>query len=413
MKRCKGTAPFCPSYGWLKCILTRFAESTRLLLLTLILALSLGLPALGQPDTPELRQAIERIDTMTALELAKENIGSVTIGVVSGAELVWTKSYGFADMEKKVMATKDSVYRIGSITKQFTALMLLQLAEKGTVRRSDPVEKYLPEVSQLQGRFSGAPPITLAQLATMTSGLAREPEDLPTYLKGPVSQWEEVMISALPRTKYDFEPDTRYQYSNIGYAILGAALSRATGEPFMDYVKERMFDPLGMTHTAFEPNPQIQKYITKGYYVTNSGEVDAETPAKQHAGRGYKVPNGAMYTTVGDLAKFVSFELGEGPESVLSKKALRENFSRVNSATGNLTSGYGIGFRLSRHGNLVVYGHGGGVSGYSASALFDRVSKTGIIVLRNVGGKFRVSELATRALAKVAAAKKKSDAQHD
>jgi CubicO group peptidase (beta-lactamase class C family) len=364
--------------------------------------------AFGQPRTaipPEFREAIERIEEMTALELAKENLGSVTVGIVSGADLVWTRSFGFADMEEKVLATENSIYRIGSITKQFTGLMLLQLAERGRVRLSDPVEEYFPEVNEVEGRIPGTPPITLVQLATMTSGLAREPEDLPTFLKGPVSEWEKVLISALPRLKYQFEPDTQYLYSNIGYAILGAALSRAAGQPFTDYVRKNFFDPLGMEHSFFEPNPGIQDSIAKGYAIQDDGKLDWETPAREHQGRGYKVPNGAMYTTVGDLAKFIAFELGEGPDEVIKKETIEDNFSRVNSATGDLTSGYGIGFRVRREGDVIIYGHGGSVAGYRAGAYFDRASKTGVIVLRNVGGRFPVSDVAYRALRELASAK--------
>src|SRR5262245_1636145 len=164
----------------------------------------------GQAVPGDRRTAIAKIDTFSAAELAKDNVGGVTIGVVSGGNLVWTKSYGFADMERKISADKDTVYRIGSITKQFTGLMLLQLVEQGKVKLSDPVEKYFPEIRQVQGAFPGAPPITLVQLSTMTSGMDREPADLATYLKGPVSDWEKVLISALPRTKYAFEPDTHY-----------------------------------------------------------------------------------------------------------------------------------------------------------------------------------------------------------
>src|SRR5262249_57288792 len=122
--------------------------------------------------------------------LAKEHLGEVTGGVVTRSVLVWTKSYGFADMEKKLPATRETVYRIGSITKQFTGLMLLQLVEAGKVHLSDPVEKYFPEVNQVQGRFSRAPPLTPVQLAPHTSRLGREPPDLPTELKRAVSAWE-------------------------------------------------------------------------------------------------------------------------------------------------------------------------------------------------------------------------------
>ena len=377
--------------------------------LALMLALVFMLSAIGQaPVAPDLRGAIEQVDALAAAEFAKDNRGSVTVGIVSGPELVWTKSYGYADMEKKTPATKDTVYRIGSITKQFTGLMLLQLVEAGKVRLSDPVEKYFPEVNKVEGRFAGAPPITLVQLATHTSGLGREPADLPTYLKGPVSEWEKVMIAALPRTKYDFEPGTRFSYSNIGYAVLGAALSRAAGQSYVDYVSQKIFAPLGMTHTAFEPNEKIKPHLAKGYGVQGD-RVDAETPEREHQGRGYKVPNGAMYTTVGDLAQFLAFELGHGPESALKKETLEDNFKRVNSASGDLSEGYGIGFQVERHGSLIVYGHGGAVAGYLAGAFIDRASGVGVIVLRNVsGGSFNIPGLMMRSLETLAASRRGS-----
>ena len=371
------------------------------------LLLCLQLTALAQDNVPsQLKPAIERVETMATAEMAKDNLGSVTIGVISGPDLIWAKSFGYADMEKKVPATVDSVYRIGSITKQFTATMLLQLVEAGKVHFTDSVEKFFPDINKVQGRMPWYPPITIIQLATMTSGLDREPDDLPTYLKGPVAEWEKVMISALPHVKYAYEPDTHYFYSNIGYAILGATLSRVAGKPYVDYVAERIFTPLEMTHTAFEPNAKIQAEITKGYEVGRDGKVDSETPAREHRGRGYKVPNGAIYTTVADLARFVSFELGEGPETVLKKKTLADNQTRTNSSTNDLRSGYGIGFMVNRRGEFVAYGHGGSVAGYNASALFDRVSKMGVVVLRNVGGgKFNVAMLSARILEEVAAAK--------
>src|SRR5262249_3058154 len=158
----------------------------------------------------------------------------------------------------------------------------------GTVHLSEPVEKYFAEINRVQGRMPWAVPVTLIQLATMTSGLDREPEDLATYLKGSVSDWEKVLVSALPHTRFRFEPDTQFFYSNIGYAILGAALGRAAGRPYTEYVTERILAPLGMKHSAFEPNPGIQSSITKGYDVRPDGGADSGAPEREHSGRGYK-----------------------------------------------------------------------------------------------------------------------------
>ena len=141
-----------------------------------------GLNEAAQPASGvrSIARALEQVDKLTASELTKDKRGGVTIGVISRADLVWTKSYGYADVERRSLANAQTVYRIGSITKTITALALLQMVEAGTVRLSDQVEKYFPEVNRVQGRAPDAPPITLVQLATMTSGLAQEPHDLPT-----------------------------------------------------------------------------------------------------------------------------------------------------------------------------------------------------------------------------------------
>lgn len=221
-------------------------------------------PVVLEATVASLSPKIPQIDTLVAAELARRPVGSVTAGVISGKQLIWSKSYGEADMEKKIAADTDTIYRIGSITKMFTALMLEQLVEAGKINLSDPVEKYFPQVNTVMGRFPNAPPITLVQLATHTSGLGREPDDTAIYVKGPVPDWEKTLIASLPRTHYILEPGTRFSYSNIGYAILGAALSRAAGESYLEYVPKHIFQPLGMTHTVLERNRQMLPHLSKG-----------------------------------------------------------------------------------------------------------------------------------------------------
>lgn len=359
------------------------------------------LPACGA-SAPPSPDDFQEIDALAAAEFAKDSIGSLTIGAIAPSGELWTKSYGFADADKTIPATQDTIYRIGSITKQFTALMLLQLVERGKVHLSDPVEKYFPEVNSIQGRFPSAPPITLVQLATHTAGLAVEPDETEKYLVGPVNQWESVLLTALPQTRYIHEPGTRFSYSNIGYAILGAALSRAAKQPYTQYVQENIFQPLGMTHTAFEPTEAMKPHLAAGLLIDN-GRIDAAVAQREHAGRGYKVPNGAAYTTVGDLAAFVSFELGNGPETVLKKDTLRENFNRLFTAAPNLIGGYGIGFETHRRGDHQGFGHSGAVAGYEASAYFDRAAGTGVVLLRSaLGGSFVGPRLCADILEKLA-----------
>ena len=346
------------------------------------------------PDPPgspvrtrqEMALKILKVDNLFAAEFDKERAAGLTVAIVSGPELVWTKSYGLADVENGKQANTATVYRIGSITKQFTALMLLQLVAQGKVHLSDPVEKFFPEVNRIKGKYPGAPPITLIQLATHHSGLSEEPEDVEKFTIGPVSQWEQTLIAALPKLKYEQEPDTHFIYSNIGYAILGAALSRAAGESYTDYIQEHIFGPLGMAHTRFEPNDQTILALAKGY-VLHDGVADPKQAAEDlKSGRGYKVPNGAVFTTVSDMARFVSFEMGYGPESVLSKTVLMESQAQMFWAQDDAAMGYGIGLMLVRKGDVVALGHGGLVAGFLSGEYFDPSSHLGVIFLRNAEG---------------------------
>jgi CubicO group peptidase (beta-lactamase class C family) len=340
----------------------------------------MGVPAAS------LRPHFAEIDSLIAAELARRPVGSVTAGVVSGKEVVWSKSYGEADMEKKLAADTDSLYRIGSITKMFTAVMLEQLVEAKKVHLSDPVEKYFPEIKLVQDRFPDAPPITFIQLATHTAGLGREPDDTATYVTGAVKDWEKTLIAALPHTHYILEPGTRFSYSNIGFAILGAALERAAGESYVDYIPKHIFEPLGMRHSALQWNAQMVAHLSKGYVVMGpNGAVDSETAQREHqTGRGYKVPNGAIYTTLGDLALFASFLMGQGPESVLRLSSLESfQLQTIVPADLALSRGYGIGFETERREGYTEFGHNGAVAGYTAELLMNRKSGVGVIVLSN------------------------------
>src|SRR6185312_9419596 len=143
-----------------------------------------------------------------------------------------------------------------------------QLVDSSKVRLSDPVEKYFPEINTVKGRFANAPAITLIQLAHHTAGLSREPSDTEKYVHGAVADWDKTLIAALPQTRYQFEPDTRFFYSNIGFAILGETLSRAAGQPYLEYLPRQIFGPLGMTHTSLFQTPEMLPHLSKGYEVS-------------------------------------------------------------------------------------------------------------------------------------------------
>jgi CubicO group peptidase (beta-lactamase class C family) len=373
-----------------------------------LVAAATGLASAGaQSSTPAIK-GLPGIDSLASAEYAKDSIASITIGVIAGGELVWTHSYGYADMKTHRRADRRTIYRIGSITKPFTAVMLMQLVAAGKLRLSDPVERDFPEVRQIGQRPEGAAPITFLQLATMTAGLAREPREEGPFWTGPVASWEKTLIAALPHTSYISFPGTQFSYSNIGYAILGAALGRVAGEPYTQWERTRVLAPLGMSRTRFEIDSSIAPDVARGYDVDQKGTPDDSMPTQEwRTGRGYKVPNGAIFTTVDDLARFVAFELGHGPATVLSPARLDSAFNGIVATSPDLSTGYGLGFMAFRRGSFTFTGHGGGVAGYQSAMYFDRRAQFGVIVFRNaIGGKANPDLLAVAALERLVDASK-------
>ena len=379
----------------------------------LLVSLSLLAPGpagvgLQVPATPGLDAQLAAIDAQLAAEFAKDGIAGLSVGVVSGDTLVWSKHYGYADAEARRAPTNDTAYRVGSITKQFTALALLQLVEQGKMRLSDPLEKYVPEIRAVQNPHPGAPPITLLQVATMHSGLAREPErDCRDHSVGPVSVWQKKVLDCLPLTRYQYEPGTQYLYSNIGYASLGIAIERAAGKPFVAVVEDQILKPLGMVRSGMEISAPLRRDLAHGYRSTQrKPPASREAADRELEGRGYRVPNGALFSTISDLAKFVSWELGATTATILKKETQDANYNRAFFHNAAMTSAYGVGFTVSRRGEMVMLGHGGSTAGFHAAALVHRPSRLGVIAFRNCDNcAVDAGPVATRVLQQLVAAR--------
>lgn len=329
--------------------------------------------------------AMRLVDSIAEAEFRKDSLGSITIAVVNGRDLAWAKSYGFADRRRTVRATSATVYRIASITKQVTAIALMQLVDAKTVRLSDPVDLYFAEISSVRGLIR---PPTLQQLATMTSGLARDPTDRNKRVTGALDGWTETLIAALPATDAVAEPGTTYRYSNVGYAILGAAVGRAAGAPYVDYVRGKILRPLGMTSTDFVLSPDMRSRLAVGvdYDVLYKDTLNYEDAAADHSRFGVGVPAGGLYSTVGDVAKLVSLQLGFGPDSVLRLAAVAQRNGIPVASFPTLDFGYGLGTQVARWGDTTAIGHSGNLSGYTSQLYYDIPRRFGVIVLRSVGG---------------------------
>ena len=334
--------------------------------------------------------ALAAFDAEVAAGVADDAGGAVSAAVFVGNELVWAKGYGWADIEGRIAADADTIGRTGSISKTFTAVLMMLLVERGVLGLDDPVRDYFPEIEGLASPPAGAEAITFRMLASHTAGLVREPA-LQGAATGPIYGWEDKILESIPHTGFRTAPLSEYAYSNIGYGMLGLALSRAADVPFMDLVHELIFEPLAMDSSTFIVNtPEMAGRLSVGYSRDrDTGELIAERATREHFGRGYKVPNGGIYSTVPDLAKFAAALMGESPVSILSDASREEMMKPQPPAEGY---GLGLSVRESEGGRKIV-GHTGSVAGYNAALSFDPVSKVGVAILRTTAYSPPVNEL--------------------
>ena len=351
----------------------------------ILAALLLGSPSRTAARVPAdtvadgWRTALARFQSHLAEDVTWDDAGGITAAVFSGPSVIWSRSFGWADRAVAEQTRRSTVYRVGSITKSVTAVLLALLVQDGVVALEDPVREYLPALSELSGRAEGQSPITFGQLASHTAGLVREPA-LEDAASGPIGRWEEKILASIPETRFQSAPGEEFSYSNIGFGILGLALARAGDAPYRELVRERILEPLGMESSTFVVDGELEHRLAAGYAVRSSGRLDPEEPAREHRGRGYKVPNGGLYTTVADLARFSAAVMGRVTPELLHGETRR---AIVRDRTPKGDTSYGLGFFLrdSPVGKLV--GHGGSVAGYNAQLLFHPGTGLGVVLLRN------------------------------
>jgi CubicO group peptidase (beta-lactamase class C family) len=331
--------------------------------------------------------AIERFARQIAADVTDDDVGGITAGVFVGGEIVWARGFGWADRDRHVPADRETIYRVGSISKSFTAVALAQLAGRGVLNLDDRATSHLPALAGLAGGADTIAGVTLRRLASHTAGLIREPE-LPGAAAGPIAIWEKKVLASIPTTAFLAAPGERYSYSNIGFGILGLTISRAAGTPFMELLTTHIIEPLEMDQTVFVMTPELYPHLSVGYAVNRAGDISTDMPALEHWGRGYKVPNGAIYSTVRDLARFAGGVMGvpsasSGVEILTSQ--WRREVMRVQTPE-DPDRGYGLGFTIhqTESGGRTV-GHGGSVAGYNAYLVFHPESTIGVVMLRNYG----------------------------
>ena len=292
----------------------------------------------------------------------KLNRYSGSVLIAKEGKIILNRGYGMADIEHDVPNTPQTKFRLGSITKQFTSMAIMQLQERELLSVEDPITSYLPD-------FRDGEKITIHHLLTHTSGIpnfTNFPEYAETMM---LPSTVEKTIDRFKDKSLEFEPGERYRYSNSGYIVLGYIVEKVAGESYEDYIEEQLFKPLNMKSTGYDHHETILKNRASGYSAGKEGfdnarYVDMTIP---HAA-------GALYSTVEDL---YLWDRALYTEKLLSKSSLDKIFTPFK---GN----YGYGWSIRPQSGHKRISHGGGINGFSTTISRYVDDDICIIVLSNL-----------------------------
>jgi len=311
----------------------------------------------ANPDTARLDQVAQSYVS------AKQFMGSVL--VARGDEILFSKAYGSANLEWNIPNTPTTKFRIGSITKQFTAAAILLLEERGKLKTDDLVKKYMPDAPAAWDK------VTLFNVLTHTAGIPNF-TSFPEYAEKSVLPMQVEKIVALFKEKpLEFEPGAKFSYSNSDYVLLGYLIEKLSGQSYEKFLQDNIFTPLGMKDSGYDSNTAIIERRASGYSNSPAGPVNA----------GYvhmSIPHGAgaLYSTTLDLLKW---EQGLFGGKLLTPASLTK-------MTTPFKDNYGFGLIIQTTNGMKNIWHNGGIQGFNSSLAYYPESKITVAVLANLNG---------------------------
>ncbi len=318
------------------------------------------MPELASLDPGDLDRFV------SAVVEAQRAIG-VSVAVMQEGQVTFAKGYGLANVATKAPVLPETLFAIGSVTKQFTCAVALQLEQEGRLSFDDPVAKYAPALTR-------AHDITVADIGGMVSGYRDyyplDFVDRPMAADRP----SEAIVAEFASRPLDFEPRSRYSYSNTGYLLLGRIAEMAGGELLGDAFRRRLLEPLGLTHTRYEPARDAAG-VALGYTPIGLGPVEPAVPE----GRGWIGAAGGLWSTPTDL---LTWDLALMSGKVLSPASWAK-MSTPRMLTDGRSSAYGCGQSIRDRGPVLVLQHGGAVSGFNARNAFIPASRSAVAVMAN------------------------------
>lgn len=349
---------------------------------SLILLSSLSSWALQQPTT-EFKDAVRLLDQWLDAQVAFDNLPGISVGIVKDQQLVWSKGFGMADIDKNIPAQANTIYSICSISKLFTSIAIMQLCDAGKLRLDDEVAAILPWF-KIKQSYVDSGPITIRTLLTHSSGLPRE-ADFPYWSDGNFPTKQQVIEKL--KEQQTLSPTATYShYSNLGMALLGFIVEEKSGIPYGRYVNDNVLKPLRLNDTrTYFPQELWGGKMSTGYSdrnrkgerkIINKFDTKGITPA-------------AGYTsTVEDLARFTSWQfrlLKNGGTEILKASTLKE-MHNVQYMDPNWRTTWGLGFKVSQLDGKTFVSHSGYCPGYQSMLMINVKDQLGFVVMINAVG---------------------------
>jgi CubicO group peptidase (beta-lactamase class C family) len=311
------------------------------------------------------------VDQLVTKALAESGTPAVSVAIVRDGKPVFTKAYGDARLDPKTPAAETMRFAIGSVSKQFLAAALLLAQEDGKLSLDDKVDKYEPSLTR-------AHDVTIRQLLSHTSGYQDYyPQDyLPPFMREPVTA--EGIVDRWARKPLDFEPGAAWQYSNTGFVVAGRVLEKATGTPAIEYLRRRIFTPLGMKTIADLDHQPLTPDDAAGYIRYAVGPLHPATPEAS----GWLFAAGELAMTAGDLALWDAALING---TVLSPRSFREMTTPVRLNNG-APQPYALGIGVADYRGHLRLSHGGAVSGFASQNTVWPDLRAAVVVLSNKDG---------------------------
>jgi CubicO group peptidase (beta-lactamase class C family) len=327
-------------------------------LLSIGLQLSLVLCASAAPgEQPSSPALAKKVDALAAEQLAKPGGVGLSIAVAQRGKILLAKSYGMADAELDVPANEETMFRIGSVTKQFTSAIVMRLVEQKKLALDDELPKYVPDFP-LQGRK-----VTIEQLLQHTSGIKSYTDiEEPWKKVWPIELTHAELLALVKDEPFDFEPGTGWHYNNTGYYLLGMVIEKVTGKSYPEVLQTELCVPLGLTRTRYDSNRDLIKNRAQGYSLLDDGRLANDNVL----GMAQPGAAGGIVSTASDL---VRWEMALSSGKVVKPESFRRMCKSTVLPNGRDT-GYGFGLNIAHWNGKSRIEHGGGIFGFNSKLLW-------------------------------------------